>query len=422
MACAVRAVLKLARRSQQVDVAVDEGGVLVAGTRENVDRVVAELSRVAGSAGRAASVTADGAMLATTVYGFVKTHAEYFRFSDAARKQLERHGPIPTGGGFFRSFVRDRGRFAGNLDWKPVDLSPEQALSMQTAAATLALRAAIKEVQEAVERVEDKLDNVAKLLRSDRLGDALGDRRTLTELMSGLRAEGSILAADWAAVATLGPQITRDIEGLRAHVRLLLQRESGGWTTRARADDVEDLLADSWLKETVALLVVCEDNLAMWHELRLAHIRATERDNLRRAVDDARSAIDRDRRDDQALVAAVEAAIAELVRARGIEGLAPLQSQKLRRGAEELASVNTWFADQRLLDAAPVEELQLPGVVDSLRHVARTAGGAVEDAVQAGRRLLRRGDDAADGETPPLPAPGESRNTELDRSEGGPAA
>ncbi len=82
------------------------------------------------------------------------------------------HGAIPIEDGFFRSFVRSgplrNSPFAGHLDWKPVELGPEQALAMQTMVVYLALRAAINDLTAAVERVEGKLDKLVTLARAER--------------------------------------------------------------------------------------------------------------------------------------------------------------------------------------------------------------------------------------------------------------
>lgn len=94
----------------------------------------------------------DGLQVAANVSAFRQTHREYFEFSGRARELLEEHGAIAAAeNGYFRSLVHDGENLAGNLDWRRVELGPEQALSLQAAAGQLALRAAIREITVALE-------------------------------------------------------------------------------------------------------------------------------------------------------------------------------------------------------------------------------------------------------------------------------
>lgn len=161
-------------------------------------------------------ILADGLAVAGNVAALARTHREYFEFSPRALELLREHGAIPTKDGFNRSFVRSgsagNSPFAGNLDWKTVSLGPEQALAAQTMLATLALRHAIHDLAAAVERVEGKVDKLVTLARTERIGHAAGDRRTIEALVERVRSQGRISSTDWSTVASLGPLIARDIE------------------------------------------------------------------------------------------------------------------------------------------------------------------------------------------------------------------
>lgn len=132
-----------------------------------VDRMLDATEEVGG---RSRHFVADGVQVAANILAFRQTHREYVEFSERAGKLLKEHGAIATKDGYYRSFVHNGKAFAGNLDWKPVHLGPEQALSLQAAAGQLALRAAIKEVTVALERIEGKIDKLAGLAEAERLG------------------------------------------------------------------------------------------------------------------------------------------------------------------------------------------------------------------------------------------------------------
>ena len=212
----------------------------------------------------------DGLQVAANIAAFRQTHREYFEFSERALKLLKEHGAIPTKDGYFRSFVHNGKALAGHLDWKPVNLGPEQALSLQAAAGQLALRAAIKEVTVALERIEGKIDKLADLAEAERLGAVVADRATLQPLVERVRSSGKLSSTDWSTVASLGPWIARDVETLRAYILRQLKDVKDSSLVRSRAGEAEEL-TDRLLKESLALLVVAEQNYALWQELRLAH-------------------------------------------------------------------------------------------------------------------------------------------------------
>ena len=231
-------------------------GVLLSGNSAEVATMVTDFARIAPDGARSISA-ADLGMGAGAAYGFYKTHQQYFQVSARALQPLKDHGALPAGDGQYnRSFVMDAAKkFAGNLDWKKVHIGPEQALSIQTATATLALRAAIKDVVTAIERVEGKVDELVKLVRAERLGSAIGDRRTLESALDLLHSTATITTTDWTAIGPLGPEIARDIERLRAHITLKLTDVKSGALVRTRVDEAEEL-SEQLLRESMALLVV----------------------------------------------------------------------------------------------------------------------------------------------------------------------
>lgn len=365
----------------------DEYGTLVAGDRDQVAAVVSRLQSLGGRGlSIAAPAGADLLAAGASGYAIAVTSCEYIRHTAKAVQKLREHGAFPAGGGTFRSFVRDAKGFAGNLEWSPVDVGPERALALQSAAATMALRTAVKQVQDAVERVEDKVDRFAAMLRAERLGEALGDRRTLERLVGHVEVRGVLTATDWSSVAPLGPTIMRDIEKLRSHIRSQLTEAKGGWRPRARASDAEDLLEDDLLAETLALLVLAEHNFALWQQLRIANVRTREPEHLPAVVEDAVSALRADVVEDQALADLLRSIVAVLAAPGALDGFAPLQTRRLEEASLNLDGLSQWFAEQRTLDVAALDAVRRPGFAESFRHVR----ARVRHETDALWRLARR--------------------------------
>jgi hypothetical protein len=290
-------------------------GVLVAGPPGAVETLVAQLVEVAWASARAASAAglADLLAIGSTAGALVATHGQYVRLTARSVALLRDHRLVPSEGGAFWGFVRDSGRIRGVLDFEKVSLGPQQVLTLQTAAVSLALRAAIADVQSAVERVEGKVDDVLGLLRAERVGDALGIRRALEPLVERARRQGQVSSTDWSAVAALGSHIARDIETLRAHIRSRLEEADGGWRPGDRANDAERLFErKGLLMESLALLIVAEHNLGAWHELRIAHVRVNEPEHLAWTVEDAEAAIAAEIEYDQAIADALQVVAARL--------------------------------------------------------------------------------------------------------------
>jgi hypothetical protein len=208
---------------ESVELVVAGNGVVVQGSPSAVTTFVDRMAALTKS-GSSRRVIADGLAVAGHVGAISRTYREYFEFAPRSLELLRENGAIPTGDGFFRGFVRSgplaNSPFAGNLDWKPVELGPERALAMQTMVVHLALRAAIKDLTAAVERVEGKVDKLVTLARAERLGSVIGDQLTLQSLAESTREQGRISKTDWSTVDGLGAPISRDISAPRSSFAL----------------------------------------------------------------------------------------------------------------------------------------------------------------------------------------------------------
>jgi hypothetical protein len=367
-----------------VEIFTSGSGMIVEGSPTAVSAFVDQmLDATKEVGGRSRHFVVDGVQVAANIAAFRQTHREYFEFSERALKLLKEHGAIPTkDGNFFRSIVHNGKNFAGNLDWKPVDLGAEQALGLQAAAGQLALRAAIKEVTVALERIEGKIDKLADLADAERLGYVVADRMTLQPLVDRVRSSGKLSSTDWATVASLGPWIARDVETLRAYVQAQLNDVKDSSLVRSRAGEAEDL-TDRFLKESIALLVVAEQNYALWQELRLAHAVNHEPAAIAAVTSDIQQQLAALTQADQHLVGTLQAVADRLTSPTGYEGLAPLQKRRLHKHVGQLDEMNRWFCEQRHLDGRPSERPELARMTESLGKVGATIAGAGRTTTRA---------------------------------------
>jgi len=365
-----------------VEVVVAGNGIVVQGDPSAVTAFIDGALDVVPSS-RPRRVLADGLAVAGSIAALQQTYREYFEFSPRALELLKEHGAIPTKDGFFRSFVRSgpnaNSPFGGHLDWKRVDLGPEQALAVQTAVTTLALRAAIAEVAEAVERVEGKVDKLVSLARAERLGRALGDRHTLHALAEQTRASGRISQTDWSTVASLGTLISRDVATLRAYIVREVQDVEQSSFARQRSAELRDM-TDDLIKESLALLIVAELNYLLWQELRVAHVATHERKLLAQTTADVRAQLEAMALADQRMLDAVHQAASDLLDPSGYEGFAPISRHRLEEGGKALSETISWFARERQLLAAPIE-VELPTLGESVVKAKEVAASAFNELV-----------------------------------------
>ena len=389
-----------------VEVHRSGNGLMVSGSSTEVAAFIEQISAVAAETrGQVRRLSADGVAAAATVAALVQTHAEYVQCTDRAMSLVRDHGAVPNGNGSFWGFVREGHEFAGNLDWRQVNLSPERALSLQAFAGQYALRAAIKDVADAIERVEGKVDRLVELARADRLGSAAGDRQTLLPIAERVQQTGQISLTDWSTITSLGQLISRDIQSLRAYIERQLRDVKDSPLARARAEEAQDL-ADEMLKESIALLVVVEQNLALWQECKLAQVATREPEELGRTIEDLAAHLDQLARNDQALVTGLHDVVGRLLAPTGYEGFAPLQKAKLRKYADELDQVAAWFCEQRTLDPMSREVVEMPDLGDSVAKArgavvagAKWTRGALASNTSRLRRRNERPDELGSGDT-----------------------
>jgi hypothetical protein len=204
--------------------------------------------------------------------------------SPRAMELLREHGAIPTGDGFFRSMVHDGSSFAGNLDWKPVTTGAD-LVSLQTAAVTLALQASIENLSDAVERVEEKVDDIRDLIRIDQVGQVVAHHRVLAPLAVSIMEGGALSSTDWDSVDDLRPLIISTVERTRLCMAKRLGAAEVGSTAQSRSSQASKMLGSEF-SNTLSLLAAAERNLASWHRVRIERVRLVEPEHLEGTVAD----------------------------------------------------------------------------------------------------------------------------------------
>ena len=380
----------------EVVLAAEGDAVLLGGDPAAVQLVVRELERLTGpGARRLKGAAADSTSALATVWGLHASAAEYVRFSPEAMQRLRELGRIPSSSntGYFRSFVRDGRLFAGNLDWAPVDVNPTQALMVQQAALAFALRAAIRDVAEAVQRVEGKVDILVNMVRAERAGQVLADQRRLRRQLDLAETWGSVSDTDWAAIAAIGQGIEQLIEMTRSYLRTMLD-DDAAVLVRSRVEELSEL-ERGYLREQLALLVISEDNLALWQRLRLIRITGSEPNHIASVTEDARRALDEHQHADEQLLSDLRTRVDSLSRRTGFEGLAIRKKHELAAREERVLEVLSWFAAQRSMDWVLHDHQEMPGLAESVG----LAKAELTHRLKSLRGVARRDRDGADAAT-----------------------
>ena len=136
-------------------------------------------------------------------------------------------------------------------------------MSLQMVAVQLALKTAIAEVEESVQRVEGKVEEVLRLAHANRSGDVLGDRVTIDRMAATSTDTVASLMHDWDSIAGIGPHSTHR-RAAPPPCRLARCDRSIRSPIQDRADFIVKAVEDDQLGETLSLLVVAQESLFKW--------------------------------------------------------------------------------------------------------------------------------------------------------------
>lgn len=358
----------------------EEDGLVVLGAERDRRRFLATLGSTSGAVGVASSVSA----LTSAGGDYYKLTAESAAKLAALGKQVDQNNSM-------YGFVRSGNRFAGNLRFDQVSFAPEQALALQSAAVSLALRSAIADVQAAVERVEDKIEDVQRHLRAQLNGDVIGTLRHLERVATSTQERGFLLEADWASVAGVRVDISRNLERLRDFV----VRQAGDIDARSRLPKreakLDDFLEPGGGRDQLNLVLVSEHSLHLWEMLRVAQVRQREPQHVESAIADARRSLAQERRRNEELVASVMSHVDELRRVRPLEFHRVFSAREMRQTAADIHESLQDFAQAARLPLPELSETVLPTVKDARDEVRARAFNTARGAKALGATAARTG-------------------------------
>lgn len=354
----------------EVVVAFHDEVLLVGG---DPDAVESYLTRLQAHAGRAMRVAGThGASLANAasrlagLMAVLANSGKYVQLHPAGLDVLKNANLVPSADGFFRLMNPvGGGQFPAPLQWRPAGLGPEAMVSAQMIAVQLALTSAIAQVDDAVRRVEDKVELVLEVARAQRAGDVLGNSLTLSRMVASLERYGSIPDAYWDSVAVLGPALNVTVEQLRNYVGRILASFDDDLPVQQRAEKLRNAINDNRLGDTLCLLVIAEESLHKWQRLSLARVASTQPDQLLRAIDEARELVDHHLREDVDIYRNAKEILDRFGKSKAIDGFRFNSVRELATQRSALRDELDKFAKARHHQVEAWEDFHIPSVFDA---------------------------------------------------------
>jgi hypothetical protein len=376
--------------ADEVVVSLHDEALLLGGDPAAVDSYLARLRESAGQAIRVAGI--DGSAQASALAGLASLLAYSGKYVQLHRDTLEalKDGNlIPLSDGVFRA---DAGQLLAPLQWRPAVLGPEAIASAQMIAVQMALTSAVAQVEDAVRRVEDKVESVLEVARAQRAGDVLGNSLTISRMVDSLEKYGSLPDAYWDSVAVLGPALNVTVGQLRNHVRRILASFDHTQGVQHRAEKLRNAVNDNRLGETLSLLVIAEGALHKWQRLNLARIEATQPEQLLRAIGEARELVEHHLREDVDIYGTAKEILDRFARPAVLDGFRFWAVRELARQRCALRDELDRFAEARHHQVETWEDFHIPSVFDAafatIGAVGTTTGRAL---VAVGRGLVGLG-------------------------------
>jgi hypothetical protein len=369
-------------------IAVSQEGLLVDGDLDVVEGYINKIKAAAGHLVDTAGVT-KGAVgnLAGLAMGAASTFVQSGQFVQLSTKSMEaiRTGKLlPGDSGFYRMTTVDSGgQFLQQLQWRPVSLGPTQALSVQMIAVQMALKMAIAEVNESIERVEGKIESVLKLAEADRIGDVKGQYATVVRMTRNLDRTGVLPATDWESVAALGPDLIIVVEKLRAHVERTLGDFDTSKPVQERAEVLKRAVEEKSIGETLNLLILAEESLNNWQRLRIARVLDVEPEHRQLVVDDAFDLLATQVAQDGALYRRATEVLETYRKTSAIDGFRYWSVRDIAKHSKSLKADLDAFARARRHQLEEWQEFDVPTVGDAASRVYEVASDHTDRALGA---------------------------------------
>jgi len=364
---------------------LEEGGLYLRGDRERIDALVAELlsSDALEARGGAAVGAADAAAMAASGAALLATGEEYLRLTADGLAKVREFGGQFDSTGALRGYVRSGGEFAGNLTFETVSFGAEQALALQTAAVTLALRSAIADVRKAVEEVQRGVDQIARRVEAREVGEVVGLYEYLESVVAATQTRGHLLRADWDSVSDAGRELHQSLRALRTYAHRTIASFDSRANVPTRARSVAAFADTHDLGGTLKLITIAERALHLWEYLRIEHVRVNDPDHVESALEDARTSLRTNRDRDRELIDEATRKLAALREIGPLEVHRVISIPELQRSAAAALDVLTDFATVSRTDLPDLDRtLYRPGLSDTQAELKRQAIGVRDGAKQ----------------------------------------
>lgn len=378
--------------SDEVTLFLDGGDLYVTGEADAIDLVLMEVLGPDDSRRRrSATRLADAGAVGATAAAARAASEELLRPTAGSLEKLREFGAQLDGSGAVRAYVRgDGGKFAGQLTFETVSFGAEQALAMQTAAVSLALRSAIADVQAAVEAVDQKVSDIQKRVRAREVGEVVGTYRYLQQVVESTRARGRLLEADWDQVAATRRDLEIALESLRAYAADSINDVDGDDPLPKRETAIRRIASPKGVAGSLRLIVIAEQALCFLEYLRLERIRMTDPDHLSSALADARRALTVQCERDAALVRTAIERIEAAKRIDPLEVHRVFSIPEMREASAKALDALESFANASRAELPELDRsVRRPPLSETRAEVKRQAISAKEGVVDASRAVGR---------------------------------
>lgn len=371
----------------EVMVVEDPAGALVVGDQSTLDAFIAEWAARGVEIESTTEVTGSTRAQALSMAMNVATAAP----AAVRYLQLKRQNSMPPGcKAEFRKLVRGpNGRFISNRPFDPKQLAkanPEVMIA--SAAIQLALADATREITAALERVEDKTDDLLRLANAEQAGDVNGHHRLLSRMVRDIESGTALTSTDWSSIAGLGPKLEVAVERLRGYLVRLVKDLPIAAPADERADRLGKAAEQQRLGETLQLLIVSEQSLYLWQRLRVERVETSEPEHVDQTIASAHAILAEHLTADLELVNDLR----DVLVAYGSIGVSEfhrkLSGRRLRRHISALQSDLDMFVEARGIQIGEWKPLSQATARDAVTAAGRVIAGQGRHVKAVGGRAF----------------------------------
>ena len=365
----------------------NDGGVICIGEPADVEAYISQLTALAVKHGQASAVSATtirkAGAIAAAGANLKVTSGTYFKLTAESEALLGKYAAMPGRGGAIRGVAQaGDGTIKGLLQFKKVALTAERAASIQLMMVTASLQASIKDVEKAVERVGEKVNELTKKVDADWNGNVVGIHNMLRDAVRSVDEHGVLADVMWDGVASSLSDISHQVAKVREYLDLQvrgLQNDSLSTpNAKERADRLEKLVSSNMIGEALQLLVIVEDSRYLWHRLAIERTARASADQVDIVTVTAKAHLRQDIVDDQAMLARLYELVQHYGSRTDGEVLRYRSGGKMERSVAQLRDSFEAFRDARRLQVLSWQDPYKPTLGIVGKKVKQQATRAIE--------------------------------------------